>query len=322
MAIPQSGPYRLFGTQFLQGLNTSPLAATATFNVVDTVCSRTGGEAAASQITSDIIIGFPCVDALDSAQQSGLLAGKTILVPFSGPVTQAPATDTTNYARVISFGPSTTNETDTLAEYVVNNWRSESIAVIDDGTLYGRQIAQDILAALSNANLPSVYTTTFRPQLENQVGLVRLLQRAGATHIVVGGDRFDADAIAQATQIIDYELTLAGGTAFGEGIAEGSLPAGTAFVTLPDWSEQKAAQDAIMALDEAGIAAEGFAFWGYATGQLAAAWLAADALKKDGISSQSWPTIFGQIQFNVDGTLDTNLYAINQVTIGVDDDTN
>ncbi|MGB7432605.1 MAG: ABC transporter substrate-binding protein, partial [Ahrensia sp.] len=213
VALPQTGPYALFGTQFLQGLQASPVAVDYEFESVDTACSRAGGEAVAPQINASIIVGFPCVDALDAAQQTAALAGKTIVVPFAGPVSQAPATDTTHYARTISFGPAPSDETDTLADYVTSNWRDKSIAVIDDGTLYGRQIAENVLAAMAEQNLTPVYTTTFRPQLDNQVGLVRLLQRAGATHVVVGGDRFDAAAIANGTAIVGHRLTLAGGTA-------------------------------------------------------------------------------------------------------------
>lgn len=313
VAVPQSGPYALFGSQFLQGLQASPITARYDFEIVDTGCSRTGGEAVAPQIDASIIVGFTCVDALDAAQQTGALAGKTIIVPFTGPLSQAPATDTTKYARTISFGPSPSDETDILASYVTSNWRDKSIAVIDDGTLYGRQIAQDVLAAMAEQNLTPVYTTTFRPQLDNQVGLVRLLQRAGATHVVVGGDRFDAAAIANATAIVDYRLTLAGGTAFGEGVADGALPAGTVYVSLPDWSQQNPAQDFITALDETGTAAEGFTFWGYATGQLAAQWLEQNALTGNAIASQPWPTIFGDVRFNDDAKLTSNLYEIRVV---------
>lgn len=313
VAVPQSGPYALFGNQFLQGLQASPITAQYDFEIVDTACSRTGGEAVASQIDASIIVGFTCVDALDAAQQTGALAGKTIIVPFAGPLSQAPATDTTNYARTISFGPSPTDETDILAQYVIANWRDKNIAVIDDGTLYGRQIAQDVLAAMTEQNLTPVYTTTFRPQLDNQVGLVRLLQRAGATHVVVGGDRFDAAAIANATAIVDYRLTLAGGTAFGEGVAEGTLPDGTVYVSLPDWTQQNTAQDFIATLDETGNTPEGFTFWGYATGQLMAQWLEQDALNATDIAHRSWPTIFGDLSFNDDAVLTSNLYEIRQV---------
>lgn len=313
VAVPQTGPYALFGTQFLQGLQASPVAVAYEFESVDTACSRAGGEAVAPQINASIIVGFPCVDALDAAQQTAALTGKTIVVPFAGPVSQAPAIDTTHYARTIFFGPSPSDETDTLADYITDNWRDKSIAVIDDGTLYGRQIAENVLAAMAEQNLTPVYTTTFRPQLENQVGLVRLLQRAGATHVVVGGDRFDAAAIANATAIVGHRLTLAGGTAFGEGVAEGTLPAGTVYVSLPDWSQQEAAPELIAALDETGATAEGFTFWGYATGQLMAQWLEQNALTDNAIAGQPWPTIFGDLSFNDDAVLTTNLYEIRVV---------
>ena len=67
----------------------------------------------------------------------------------------------------------------------------ELFAIIDDGTIYGRELAESFALAAEQAGLKPVFVDTFRPQLDNQIGLVGRLSKAGATHVFAGGDRDD-----------------------------------------------------------------------------------------------------------------------------------
>ena len=49
----------------------------------------------------------------------------------------------------------------------------------------------------SRQALKPVFVDTFRPQLDNQIGLAGRLRKAGATHVFVGGDRDDIAIIGR-----------------------------------------------------------------------------------------------------------------------------
>ena len=51
--------------------------------------------------------------------------------------------------------------------------------------------------AAEKAALKPVFVDTFRPQLDNQIGLAGRLRKAGATHVFVGGDRDDIAIIGR-----------------------------------------------------------------------------------------------------------------------------
>src|SRR5690606_40871144 len=98
-----------------------------------------------------------------------------------------------------------------VANLLIDKWRSNHFAIIDDGTIYGRELAENLRAEAELAGLEPVLVDTFRPQLENQIGLVGRLRRSGATHVFVGGDRFDIAVIARDARNLGYDVTFAGG---------------------------------------------------------------------------------------------------------------
>ena len=78
-----------------------------------------------------------------------------------------------------------------MGDILVREWRNDLFAIIDDGTIYGRELAETLRAAAELAALKPVFVDTFRPQLENQIALAGRLNRAGATHVFAGGDAED-----------------------------------------------------------------------------------------------------------------------------------
>ncbi len=66
-------------------------------------------------------------------------------------------------------------------------------------------------AAAEQAGLKPVFVDTFRPQLDNQIGLVGRLRKAGATHVFAGGDRDDIAIMARDAAELGVPLVIAGG---------------------------------------------------------------------------------------------------------------
>lgn len=205
--------------------------------VIDDRCEPEPAAAAARDtiVAGDrIVIGLPCIDAFDAAMP--LLAEAAIPVLAVGvrapDITTAPR-DHDRPWPVFRVGPRTGDEVEALAAHVAANWREENFAVIDDGTLYGRELSQNIRLMLADRALEPVFVDTYRPLLENQTALVRRLQRSGATHVIIGGDARDAAVIAADAERIGYDLTLAGGSILIAPPDDGRLPDGTVIAAVP-----------------------------------------------------------------------------------------
>ena len=234
LIAPMSGTFEALGRDMRR-------SATAILGddlpVIDDRCEPEPAAAAARDtiVAGDrLVIGLPCIDAFDAAMP--LLAEAAIPVLAVGvrapDITTAPR-DHDDAWPVFRVGPRMGDEVEALAAYVAVNWRDEAFAVIDDGTLYGRELSEDIRLLLADRALEPVFVDTYRPLLENQTPLVRRLQRSGATHVIIGGDARDAAVIARSARRIGYDLTLAGGSILIAPPDDGRLPDGTVIAAMP-----------------------------------------------------------------------------------------
>ena len=85
------------------------------------------------------------------------------------------------------LGPRGDDERNAAASLLAKLWRDDPFAIVDDGTIYGRELAETVRSAAEQAVLKPVFIDTYRPDSDNQIGLVGRLKRAGATQVFVGG---------------------------------------------------------------------------------------------------------------------------------------
>ena len=202
-------------------------------DVLDDKCAAASGQSAATTALdsgAQILIGMPCVEALDAAAlvTQGRQTGPIILA------LGVEVPDITNREkranwRVFRFAPDAEQEATTIANHIKREWRNVDFALLDDGTLYGRQLVETVRFLLELDNLKPVFVDNYRPLLENQSGILRRVQRSGATHVFIGGDAFDASIMGQGARLLNIPLTLAGGSAFRAPPTDGKLPDGTVF---------------------------------------------------------------------------------------------
>lgn len=292
---PLSGPFAAYGQQI--GTQARALLG-ANVPVLDDGCNAeiaAGAARTAARGQARIVIGMPCVDAFDAAMP--VLAQSSIAVLAVGieapDITRAPpgAADWP----VFRVGPPATQEARVLADHLGRAWRDAAFAVIDDGTLYGRQLAETVRQMLAERALEPVFSDSYRPLVETQAALVRRLQRAGATHALIGGDARDAAVIAADAARLGYDLTLAGGGFLLAPDDDGRLPDGTLIAAVPQDTDlpQMAAQIASQALmDEA-------------RGPI-------ETLRQDSFATQ-----FGPLSFGADGEPDIAFYRIHVIAEGV-----
>jgi len=315
LAAPLSGDFQMLGEQWANGARA---AATRDQSIrlvaVDDACTADGGAAAAQRFVeaqAAVVIGFLCTPAVEAAMPILKEAG----IPVVTPVRTTSLTDQKDRTGwpVYRLGPRADDEREAVASILVPLWREEFFAIVDDGTIHGRELAENLRAEAELAKLKPVLVDTFRPQMDNQIGLVGRLRRAGATHVFVGGDRSDLAVMARDAGNLDYPVTFAGGEALRAEGGPNPLPAGTLMVGLPEWQDL-ATPEARAVLDGAGVLPEGYALPGLAALEIAAKAsqeaMVAGLPVSDVLSRLSFSTGIGEIHFNEKGDLSENPYKL------------
>lgn len=317
LSAPLSGATALLGRQMLTG---AAMAAerlgdpTVKLSVADDGCTADGGARAARELVAakvQIVVGFLCGEAIEAA----LPILKEANIPTITVGVRADSlTDRRNRTGwlVYRLGPRADGEREAAGRLLSRLWRRDLFAIVDDGTIYGRELSESVRLAAEKAGLSAVFVDTFRPQLDNQIGLVGRLRRAGATHVFAGGDRDDIAVIGRDAAELQANLTVAAGETL-RSIGEIPLAAGTLMVALPEWPEI-AVPAVAAAFAERRILARGYVLPTYAAVEVAHAALAGSTTAAgsiaDGFSGRDFATAIGTIRFDDKGDLVENPYRL------------
>lgn len=309
---PLSGPAAILGAQVQAGaLQFASKGGIGGF-VLDDKCTAEGGAKAAREAISrkaSVIVGFLCAESLEAALP--LLKDAGIPVITVG-VRLNSLTDLRekNGWPVFRLAPRADAEGEAVGRLLPRLWREAPFAIVDDGTIYGRELAESFRAASQAAGLRPVFTDTYRPDLDNQVALVGRLRKAGATHVFVGGSLRDVAVMARDAKTIGAEMLFAGGEVLRTDTGDVPLAAGTLMVGLPDWSET--ADKAVVAeFNARQIIPEGYVLPAYAAMQVATEAVKAmpDQIAK-ALGLAQFATVIGEVRFDAKGDLARTLYGL------------
>ncbi|WP_287182391.1 ABC transporter substrate-binding protein, partial [Mesorhizobium sp.] len=196
---------------------------------------------------------------------------------------------------------------------LTRQWQNELFAIIDDGTIYGREIAETLRAAAEQAALKPVFVDTFRPQLDNQIGLIGRLRKAGATHVFAGGDGEDIAIMGRDAGQLDAGIIFAGGEALRTAPGDVPYTTGTLMFAPPEWADV-ADSGVLESFAAQTIVPEGYTLPAYAAVEIAKA---ATALAEppgkplaDALAAHDFSTAIGPIRFDGKGDLTENLYRV------------
>ena len=307
LAAPLSGTFAPLGNQLAEGARVAATAKSAELVIFDDRCDAEGGREAAEQFVKEnvrIATGFLCPEALEAALP--VLAARNIPVVTSG-VSEPTLTERRAPAPMAVFRLATglDKETQATGSFLGSLWRAQPFAIIEDGTIEGRERAARVLASFKEQQLQPVFTDTYRPGLDNQNALVARLRRAGATHVYVGGERDDIAAIGASAAALNYPLTIAGGSLLDAAPGLIALSQGTLMIAPLRPQDLSTAKPAIDALRQAGKLADAFAITGYASAEIPAdAIKHADKQKQpiiDILRNNSFETVLGTIKFDDNG---------------------
>lgn len=315
LAAPLSGPSQTLGEQLRGGVETAAAnhaGATVTLETADSECTADGGARAARQFADarvGAVVGFLCTEAIEAA----LPILKEAHIPVITPGVRTNSLTDKRYKTgwpVYRLAPRDDEESKAIADILTKRWADKLFAIIDDGTIYGRDLSENFRLAAEQAGLKPVFTDNYRPQMDNQIGLIGRLKKAGAEYVFVGGDRADIAVIGRDAEKLGLKLTIAGGEALRAAPGDVPLAKGTLMIGLPDWSETNDLT-ALSQLKAADIVPEGYVLPGYAALQIAAASLAAGSASfKDHIEKTQFATAIGPVRFDDKGDVAGNPYRL------------
>ena len=318
LAAPLSGPSRALGEQLQEGVETAAAnytGARVTLDTADSACTADGGSRAARQFADakvGAVVGFLCTEAIEAA----LPILKEAHIPVITPGVRANSLTDKRYKTgwpVYRLAPRDDDESKAVGDILTKRWADKLFAIIDDGTIYGRDLSENFRLAAEQAGLKPVFTDNYRPQMDNQIGLVGRLKKAGAEYVFVGGDRSDIAIIGRDAAKLGLKLTIAGGEALRAAPGAVPLATGTLMIGLPDWSDTNDLI-ALSQLKAADVVPEGYVLPGYAALQIAAAAALApeDASQsfKSHIENTKFATAIGLVHFDEKGDVVGNPYRL------------
>ncbi|MEO1747112.1 MAG: ABC transporter substrate-binding protein, partial [Pseudomonadota bacterium] len=204
--------------------------------LIDTGCDVEMANQAALEILSvspDMVLGVPCIDSFDALAPVLIEAG----VPMTVIGLQTPDVTRDKDGLVQRVAPTLQQIHAKLAAYLGQVWRDVPFAIVDDGTLSGRLLAEQVGGTLAEKSLEPIFRDTYRPLLSTQAALVRRLNRAGVQHVILGGDAFDAATIGADAARLGVSLSIAGGPNLLGTLDDGQLPDGTIIASALPFSD-------------------------------------------------------------------------------------
>ncbi|GHC60721.1 branched-chain amino acid ABC transporter substrate-binding protein [Limoniibacter endophyticus] len=302
IVAPMDGDLGILGSQVRVGVGAalsehSPIET----EIISEECSVQSGNAIADQLVAaqaTAVVGFLCTESLLAALPKLRDANIPIITPAIRTPSITERREATRFP-VFRLAPRTDAEATEAARLLLPLWRDVHFAIVDDGTLYGRELAEPLRAAADGAGLKPVFIDTYRPQLESQAALVARLRRAGATHVFIGGDRADIAVIGANAEEMGYELTIAG----GESLLQDTQPLPEGTLAIAPKTDVPATLPAALQRTEI----EGYVLPAFAATQVVIEAARIGGVQRDVLSEHTFETVLGSLKFDPKG--DANLFA-------------
>lgn len=245
----------------------------------------------------DAVVGLICWPTLEAALEGGTLDGIPLVTSGAraGALTDRRRREGWSVWRV---APRVEDEAEAIADHIFAAWRTAPYAIIDDGTIYGRELAETVSLELGQRGSEPVHTETYRPAVSRQFGVVRRLEASGAGRVFVAGERRDVAIIARDAVAAGLDLDILGGDAMRAVDDETPLPAGVEGMLLEPALREgyrlttRAAVETLLQAEDL-AEARGFSL-------------------EDALNTGEFGTAIGSVRFDRLGDLRRNLFALHR----------
>lgn len=316
VVAPQGGSLQQLGTQVFAGANFQITRDGNTFVAINESCDENSGGALADQLINakvQIAIGFLCSETLEGALPKLKDANiPAITVSVRSRILMEDSLK--NGWPLFRLGPPDGAEAAKIIEVILRDWAAAPIALIEDGTIHGRELTEAVRNALEQNGLKPAFTDTYRPGQEQQIALVRRLKRAGATKVFVGGDRSDVAIIARDAAAEKIPLDILGGDAMRAANQPLALADGVRAVAIAEYANQPEARDTVQAMRAEGIEPEGYVLPAAAAAAIAQQAVTAANGKPlaDVLTGTNFMTPIGPVTFGANHELTDNPYRLQE----------
>jgi branched-chain amino acid transport system substrate-binding protein len=318
VVAPQSGPYAILGEQLRHGAKAALQKAGHEVLEIHETCAPDSGPAIAEALVNgkaSFAIGFLCSDSLESSIE--FLAASNIPVLTLSSRATGLIEDASKYDwPLYRLAPSLNDEATAASDAIIAHWKGMPIALIDDGTIYSRELTDSIRLRLENLGLKPSFVDTIRPGQDNQLALVRRLARLNIAHLFVAADRNDVAIIGRDALNEKIALAVMSGEAMKAPNNPVATPIGTLAVIEPDPRQLPSAVQISQELEAAGLHVEGYILPAYGAAQIAdiAVKRSSGEQKpiRDILSTSSFDTILGAIRFNEQKGLSGNPFKLQE----------
>jgi branched-chain amino acid transport system substrate-binding protein len=318
VVAPQSGAYEMLGLQIRQGVKIAAAKAGLDVMEIHESCEEGSGGAIADGLVAakvSVVVGFLCTETL----QDALPTLKNAAIPAITLSSRASGLMEDTLKRglpLFRLGPSDAAESDAAIEVMLRDWKGHSFGLIDDGTIYSRELVDRIRTRLEESGLKPTFTDTMRPSQEQQVALVRRLSRTGITHAFIAAERNDVATIARDVAAEKTTLTIMSGDTMRAANNPVALQPGVLAITTPDYAALPSAAEAVKELRAANVEPEGYVLPAFAATQITAKLNelveAQDKPAPTLMIGTPFDTAIGQITFTDRHELQVNPYRLQQ----------
>ena len=318
---PQSGNYASLGQQILTGARVAAASQGNEIDSFDETCEEGSGAKVADALVAakvDFAIGFLCAESLENS----LDALKKDNIPAITLSVRSPILMEDALKKGWPFfrlAPDNQAEQRKLIEIILATWTDQPFAILEDGTIHSRELAEALRNALEEKGMKPAFTDTIRPGQEQQISLVRRLVKAGITRVFLSADRSDVSILARDAIRENAKLIILSGDTMMAADASVPLAAGVQAViqSAPQPTEEAIA--ATIAIAETGndkaLVVEGYMLPAYAATTIAGDAAALSATngksKAENLINTPFKTAIGQIQFSQNHELTENPYALH-----------
>lgn len=320
LSLPKSGPFDAVTSK----MDFGALMAVDMLNqqgrglrlvTIDDGCGEAEVDDAASQLAdaaAKIVVGPLCFAAGRALADELNAEGGATTVPVVMVDTRNPLLQHVRGVEMLplyALSPSPTAEAKAVVEKILPRFQGKSYAIVDDGSVYGRGLADAVRLQAEQAGFKPIASANFRPLQTNQIAFLRRLQRSGVQALFIAAMPEDVATIAGDLKTLGYDWPL--GTAeaarlipFTEGAS--NIPNGLMMVRARDVDRTRAA-GVLRRLNDDAEPVEDSTLIGYALMELAAGYLSDPA---SGLIGRSFPTILGPIVFDETGRADLTPFGL------------
>jgi branched-chain amino acid transport system substrate-binding protein len=200
------------------------------------------------------------------------------------------------------------------AETLALAWKDTPFAIVDDGTAYGRTLADEFRTLMEDRGLSVQFQDNFRPTQSTQARLVRRLQNAGTTHAFIGAQAEDVAMIAKNAEDLGVPVTVFGGDTLSilPYLDPDTLPRGSilAALELPA-SLRPEASSLLITLQARDIDPLDQVIKGYQAVEVAIAAVGQrPEMTRNALTTKVFSTVLGPVSFRADGQNSISTYRL------------